>query len=705
MAQHRSGATKGSLHIDQLKESERQTSIFRANEELGGVVDLGRLRATVAAESQIPTEVIDAAIHQIRLGVDALGLSQPAPTLIGHWLSSLLREQGFSMGDISLQSLELSLNDVEMDMYHPLGSGLGADQNPEASSQRIAARIKSQFAGRRIYQPDVISAHDEGSIHLLHLGAIDRPHDVFLTPDYLKAAGLPVTSGAPSAGPAKRADVLLAHLIRFSHELQNHFAGDIQWGYVNTLLLPYLYKMNETEMHQFVQQLLFEFGQLDIERGGLNRKLVLDLDFDLPRQLAGLPAIGLGGEVLPHSYSYFQKTLELFNEVTLDILEAGDAQSNPFHSPLIVYHFNQPNNVWHHRHQKLMDLCMRLGNPSIGFSYYQRNFGALGRQHLNDPDFLRQLRNPAQLRGFSTSSIALNLPRLVHPEYQGDWATRLARVMEISVSAHRQKRLFLSRLMAFGNRGPLQFLRHKIDSRPFLKIDRARQPMHLIGLAEAAALYNGSPLTNKNVVTDKCLEMVQKVKQSMEANNRTHKLGMFLTNSRDENVSYRFAALDLRQLGSSYSGYVLHQPDQAQPIYSEGTNILAFSHLRWRERMTMEGKLHELFNGGHNFILYLEQPNPEDATLSQKIYQHALSSGISQLQMAPDLQLCRSCCSIFGGKGRSCPTCSSTLISPYGLCQTNYSPVHSWCLGKRSEWKIRQRMDTYKMPVQTQLPW
>lgn len=696
---------KSSVHIDQLKESERQSSIFRGADHAEDTLDLSRLRTSLVSESQIPADIIDSAIHTIRTNMDKLGLLNPPAPLIGHWLTGLLREQGFNLGEIPLQPLELSLSDVEMNIHHPLGSGIGADQNPEASSQRIAARIKTQFANRRVFQADVIRAHDEGYIELLHLGAIDRPHDIFLTPDYLKASGLPVTSGAPSAGPARRADVMLAHLIRFTHELQNHFAGDIQWGYVNTLLLPFLADMREAEMRQFVQQLLFEFGQLDTERGGLYRKVILDFDFDMPRQLMGLPAIGPGGQVLASTYGDFEKTLALFNEVTLDILESGDARNNPFHSPLIIYHFNQPDQAWHHRHQQLMRIAMCRGNPSIAFSFYERSFGPLGRRRLNDPDFLKMLQNPASLRGFSTSSIAINLPRLAHPDGAGNFSSRLNGIMNVAVSAHRQKRLFLSRLMAYGNRGPLQFLRHKMGNEPFLKIARASQPLQIIGLGEAAALINGSTLTPPEVLAERSVDLVGQIKETMNTCNRIHKLGMMLAATKDESVAYRFAALDLRKHGSAYSAYVLHQQDQTHPIYSEGTNILPFVNLRWRERMKLEARLHKLFDGNHTYTLFLEQPSPDDATIYQKIYHQAQEAGINQLQLAPDLQICRTCFSIFAEKSDACPQCRGPMISPYGLCQANFSPVHTWCLGKRSEWKVRHRMDTYRPPIQTQLPW
>jgi len=708
-----STTTPSSVDIDQIRESERQTSIFRLYEEgsaadtapesSGSGVDFTRLRDALIGEGQIPAAAVDTALRHVRVHLEHLGLERPAPALIAHWLTGLLREQGFSLGEISLQSLELTLGDVAVNILHPVGTGAASSQNPEATSQLIARRIKAQFATRRVYQDEVIAAHAEGRLELLYLGAIDRPHDIFLTPDYLKHHGLPDVIGAPGTGAARRADVLLSHLIRFTHELQNHFAGHVRWGYLNTLLLPFLDTMSERELAQFTQQMLFEFAQLDIERAGMPRKVILDLDLDIPRQLRGLPIVGPGGKSGTRPYGAYGRTLRQLNEIVLDILERGDARRNPFHSPQIVFHLNDPDLPWTSLHQQLFATAHKHGNPTVAFSWRRRDFGPLGMLSLNDPDFLKLVQSPAELRGFSSSTIALNLPRLVDPERENGFRAELDAVMDFAVSAHRQKRLFISRLMAYGSRGPLQFLRHKLGNRPFLKIDSATQPMQLIGLGEAAAIYNGSPTSRPDAMGEKAAEILSGLRQAVSANNKLHKLAMHLSATRSEDVAYRFALLDLRRTGQRLVPYLLRRPDQSHPIYTEGANILAFANLSWRERMRTEAALHEQFDGFHQHTVFLERGRVEDPTLLQMLYSEARDAGISQLMLAPDLQLCMTCYQIGEPGPEQCINCNGQMVVPYGYCQANFSPVHTWCLGKRAEWKLRRHLDDYHLPVQTQL--
>ena len=192
---HRLGQVKGksSSHIDRLRESRLHSSIFRVSEDQDDTVDFERLREVLKKDRQIPEHVAAKVLLHIQDNLDQLGLERPNPSLVIHWLTGLLRERGYPLSEGSLQSLELSMGDVELNIYHPVGLGAGARQNPEATSQKIAQRVKAQFAEKRVFQEEVIQAHDTGRLDLLHMGAIDRPHDIFLTPDYLTSAGLPVT--------------------------------------------------------------------------------------------------------------------------------------------------------------------------------------------------------------------------------------------------------------------------------------------------------------------------------------------------------------------------------------------------------------------------------------------------------------------------------------------------------------------------------
>ena len=688
-----------------FQDSETNDSAF------GSHLDLYRAEKILKEETAIPVDVVETVMRMLQKNLPLLGLDKPAPSLILQWLSGMLSQMGYSLDELPFQSLELSFENVEMNMLNPAGIRGGGDltQSPQATSLKIAQHVKRQVAMRRVFQPLVVESHQQGLIELDHLGSIDRPHDIFLTPEPLKIHGLPTYSHAPQAGPAKHIEVLLSHLVRFTHELQNHFAGTIQWGYINTLLVPFLRGSTDTFLRQFAQQLLFEFAQLDVGHGGLSRRVILDFDLDIPPYLEGVEAIGAGGERLSKGYGYFAPELEKFNHAILDVLERGDSRSCPFYAPQIVFHLNQTGSKWNSLCQRLFRQAFKAGNPAIAMSHDRRALGPVGTVDVHHPDWIKRLQDPENLRGFSLSSLALNLPRLfLEPGAEG-FEQNLDHALQIALSAHREKRIFISNLMSKGHRGPHQFLRHKMGSGPFLKLGQGSLGTSLIGLAEAAGLAIGSPNPDSSAIARTSLKIMRTIRMKLDELSHVHKLNMFLCDPGSEEVAFRFAQLDFKKYGSQATGFIFKKNMQTEPVYSTGSQVLFDKNLSWEERMTLEAPIYRLLNGEQSHVIFYRNSQPDDPTLFQKIYEKTISLDILKLQLAPDMVYCLNCGFVFNehaplSSAQKCPNCHSLQLSDFGWGQLGFSPVNYWCRGKKEEWRLRYRMDDEVLPTQEILP-
>lgn len=683
-----------------------QIKIFRGTRLIDSI-NLYKMEQLLKSDTSIPDEVIQGAVKQLQANLPALGLDNPSPALIIQWLTGILAQNGHSLDELPSQSLELSLENIEMNMLNPAGSRDGVEhaKTPEATSLIISKHIKSQVALRRVFQPKVVEAHQSGLLDLTHLGSVDRPHDIFLTPEYIKLNGLPAYSSAPQAGPAVNPDVLLSHLARFTHELQNHFAGTVQWGFFNTLLLPFLKGKNARQFRQFAQHLLFEFAQLDVGRGGLSRKVILDFDIDVPPYLESIQAIGPKGEKLIETYGSMQNELNRLNKAILDVLEEGDYRGCPFYAPQIVFHFNRSDTQWNTMAQRLFKVAFKYGNPTISFSQNRRFFGPVGTIDVHDPDWIKQFQKPECFRGFSLSSLSINLPRLLFNENDIDFDKTLDHTLEITLSAHREKRIFISNLMSKGLRGPHQFLRHKVDGIPFLKLEQGTLVTSIVGLAEAAALSIGSPKPEGPALARTGFRILETIRRKMDKLSDLHKLNMQIGMPVSEEVACRFAKLDFQKYGSKHSGFLLKRDTQTESIYSTGPNILFDKNLSWNERLKLESPLHLLFNGSQSFVLYSLHNEFDDTSLFHKIYKKMREHGLGVLQPAPDMLFCVSCSFIFNSSlGDSCPHCHKTQLSHFGLGQSRFSPVQYWCRGKKEEWNIRHRFDEDDQPMQELLP-
>ncbi len=701
----RSRKPRSAEHIDRLNEFHRHAALFDGTKDQEPSLDFDRLAALLGQDFDIPYHEVHDVLRYVRGHVSDLGFAKPPASLVVTWVAGLLRQRGYDIGDLPVDAVEMPLEHVELNIFHPTGAFAGSDQNPEATSRRLAERIKTQFAVQRVYQPEVVEAHEKGIIGLMDLGAVDRPHDMFLTPDYIKANGLPASSWSPNAGPAKRPEVLLAHLVRFTRELQNQFAGEVHWGFVNTLLMPFLAPLNDKELEQFCQQMVFEFAQLNAGRGGSGPRVTLDFDFDLPRPLRAVHAVAPGGGLDVRPLESYASDLQRFNRILLDVLARGDQRAAPFLRPQFVFHLNNRDTAWSELHQKLYRVAVSQGNPVIAISDGHRGFGAMGRWPLNHPDLLANMAHPARLRGFSISAVAINVAHLWMKDEGQDFERGLREALELTVSAHRQKRMFVSRLMAYGARGPLRFLRHRFNGQPFLKLDDSTQAIHLIGLAEMARLAIGTPLATPDAVTRKASQLLSEIQAVMNELNQLHKLKMILSEPADDDVAYRFAKLDMKAFGQKFSPYMLHQPRQAEPIYSTGTSLFTCDPLSWKARLRLEGQLHTAVNGNCDVTLFSRDRESSDDRL-QQLHHVLLESGAHRLRLAPDYRLCLNCYFVFVDADRTepCPRCRGGLVSDYGFAQSGYAPVSTLCRGKRAEWELRTRWNDGEEQPQPSLP-
>jgi len=685
--------------------------IHALGENLGSQLNFYRVERLLKEEGSLPDDVVDEVVRHIQRTLPLTGIDQPTPSFIIQWLSGLLSKRGYHLDDLPYQSLELSLQNVEMNMLQPSNQGGSRDstQSPQATSLKIAQYVKKQVAERRVFQPKVVESHQSGQIEIDHLGAVDRPIDIFLTPELIKRHGLPSYTHAPQAGPATHVEVLLSHLVRFTHELQNHFAGTVQWGFVNTLLTPFFRGFSQRQFEQFAQQMLFEFAQLDIGHGGLQRRVVLDFDLEVPAYLQNVPAIGPGGVTLTQTYGDFSEELGHLNHALLEVLMQGDSRNCSFYTPQVVFHLNRQADRWSPLHQKLFETAFKIGNPSIGLSDRRRSLGPIGVVDIHDPDWIRQLQKPEQVRGFSLSSLILNLPRLFldpnERETEVQLEGRLDEILQTALSAHREKRIFISNLMAKGARGPHQFLRHKIDGEPLLKLNQGSLVTSVVGLAEASALAIGSSNPEPAAVARKANNILKILRQKLDLLSQTHKLNMILSEPVSEDAAFRCALMDFRRFGSAATSYLFKSTKQSEPIYSSGCQTLYYQDLSWSQRLELEGESFAWLNGDHAHVMYYRQSKPDDDTFFQLLLRKIQAFPVARLQFAPDKAICLACGFVHDvASSGNCSSCGSPQTSAFGWNQAAFSPVSHWCRGKQEEWKHRHRFDDWQMPTQELLP-
>lgn len=218
-------------------------------------------------------------------------------TLIRELVNNELMERGFShqLRDLSLYRVSKDFLESLMFTKSTENSNI-VNNNPEAVNMGIAELVLKQWALDTIFSPEVKRAHDTGAVHVHDLGYPTRVYCSSHSIEYVKKYGLTgLINLNTESKPARSASVLTGHLNTFLASMQANYAGALGIAYINILYAPFLVGMDEHELKQIAQELVFNGSQNAFSRGGQTLFLDFNIHTGVPSYLKKVPAIGPGG--------------------------------------------------------------------------------------------------------------------------------------------------------------------------------------------------------------------------------------------------------------------------------------------------------------------------------------------------------------------------------------------------------------------------
>ena len=248
-----------------------------------------RIVDALMREADIDYHVAEEISKDVERQIISSGINVLTTALIRELVNVRLIEKGMEKERRLHGRLGFPLYDVRQLILHQNKQDANIPHSPEATNLIFAEGIKRELSLYDVFSHDVGEAQIVGDMHIHALGYIDRPYTCCQSLEYLKINGLNLPQAINSANPAKYAEVLLAHMVRFSSVLQGHFAGTIGWDAVNISFAPYLTSMTDRDVKQFAQMLIYEFSQLAATRGGQALYTDIHLYYDMPSSWANLP--------------------------------------------------------------------------------------------------------------------------------------------------------------------------------------------------------------------------------------------------------------------------------------------------------------------------------------------------------------------------------------------------------------------------------
>jgi ribonucleoside-triphosphate reductase len=669
--------------------------LVRRSDEDVALFDSQRIVETLVREASLDRERARQIATEVKGFVERVGLRTLSSSLVRGLVDAKLLEYGLEDAYKAHTRLGLPLYDVDRLLRDSRRADVAQPHGPEGTSLALAAAIKREYAVQAVLSEPVANAHLVGDIHIQDLGAIDRPYSLASSIDFVKRHGIALPQGFASAAPARRPEVLVAHIVKFSAVLQGYLSGPIAWDSINFGLAPYVEGLSDRDLKQLAQMLLFELSAPAIARGGQPIVCDIHLDWDAPAYMAARPAIGPGGEPLSCPYDDYTETAHRVLRAVLDAYLAGDARGRPFVTPRAILHIT-PRFNGQTGYRAILDLASRVATERGGLTVaFDRDESAsfFARYGIADARAVERT-DSAGWRSASLAVVALNLPRVGYLA-AGDQVRifeELTRLMEAAAQAHLEKRVFLEKLLAEGELGPLSLIAMRADGAPFLRLSWTTHWISPVGLNELTRAVLGAELHQDDAAHEFAVRVVGHLRREADRLSNKHKVRFVISETCVASIAHRLARLDFRFFGKAAAA-IVHATDAegADAIYTPGLKLAASAEVSALERLRSEGVLHGpgVMNAGTEVWFGRTTPTPEQVAIlvSQAFYQTEVGS----ISIAPEFTLCQACGAASHGLVATCPTCGSARVDGFALSGDRYSLTSSWDAGLRTELATRYR--------------
>lgn len=646
-----------------------------------------RIVDALMREADIDYQVATRISKEVEREIISSGIGVLTTALIRELVNVRLIEMGLEKERRLHGRLGFPLYDVRQLILHQNKQDANIPHSPEGTNLIFAEGIKRELSLYDVFSAEVGEAHATGQIHIHALGYIDRPYNCCQSLEYLKINGLNLPHAINSANPAKYAEVLLMHMVRFSAVLQGHFAGTIGWDAVNISFAPYLTSMSDREVKQFAQMLVYEFSQLSATRGGQALYTDIHLYYDMPSYWANLPAIGPEGKKTGKPYSTYARDAQRFARAIMEVFKKGDAKGKPFILPRPLLHITK-NILKDKNAQEFLlyacDVAGQMGNICFVFDRGENTSASA----FNDDE-----QNKPWLHRFADiQSVTLNLPRLGYLVEGDEKKLRalLSEVIQKATKAHVQKKDFMEKLLSYAEDGPLAVLAMNHDGFPFLRMKMASYVIGIAGLNELAQIHTGKEMHQSPEALEFGLKIVEFIKKEIQRLSRELNMKFVLGQSLAETTAYRFARLDLRNFSPAAGRYVKGNIAEGAVYYTSPTQLNVAAEISPLQRVVWEGLFHQYLEGDVFTHIQLGGLRPGKENLAAFIRNVFDDSVNRQIDFNPEFTFCLSCEKTDRGLHEKCIYCGSADVEGIARLTKYFSKISGWNKGKLVELKNRK---------------
>ena len=657
-----------------------------------------RIIDALVREACVDLATAEEVSKEVQKQIVASGTTVITSPLIRELVNARLIDRGLEKARKMHTRLGVPLYDVDQFILHPNKENANVPHGPEATNLTLAENIKKEYALLNVFSQPIGDAHMRGDIHLHDLGFVDRPYCSGQSLEYIKKFGLNLPNALSIAKPAKHPEVLLAHMVKFAAALQSNFAGAIGWDAVNLFFAPYLVGLSDREIKQLAQMLIFEFSQQAVARGGQAIFSDINLYWEVPKHFEDVPAIGPGGTFTGKNYDAYAKEAQKFVWSLFEVYKEGDGTGRPFFFPKPLVHITEKFFKTDGHEEFLNHICDVAAEKGNTYFVFDRGSTAKISECCRlsfklDAQDLEDAKQPWSMRYSALQNVTLNLPRLGYVSKGNDTLLfeKIADLMELAVKAHIEKKAFIEKLLAHGEKGPLALLTMKKDGVPYLKMNRASYLIGMLGLNELVHIHTGEELHESKKALKFGLKVMSHMDLLVRKLGKKHNMKFVLEQTPAESTTYRFARLDLKYHSPQSGHYVKGDISRGEVYYTNSTYFSVSSKISPIDRVIKEGLFHPRIEAGSLTHVWLGEKRPAKESLANFVIKTFRESLNDQIAFSPEFTNCLSCERTSRGLKDYCEYCGSHEVEGITRITGYFTKVSSWNKGKRGELNDRYR--------------
>lgn len=567
----------------------------------------------------------------------------------------------------------------------------------------VASEISKVYWLNKVYPQEIRDAYVNGEFHI---------HDLNILSVYcvgwdlmdLLMTGFKGVAGKIESKPPKHLRSALGQVVNFFYTLQGESAGAQAFSNFDTLLSPLIRydKLTYKQVKQIMQE--FAFNVNVPTRVGFQTPFTnVTLDLEVPKYFRDQPVI-VGGIPQKETYKEFQKEMDMFNRVFLEVMAEGDARGRVFTFPIPTYNITKDFD-WDNKNLELLwEVTAKYGIP------YFSNFV---NSDMNPEDArsmccrLRIDNTQLEKRGGglfgahpltgSVGVVTINMPRLGYlAKSEEEFIENLDKLMVLAKNSLEIKRKVLEDFTDKGLYPYTKFYLRNMKERFGEYWKNHFSTIGLIGMNEACLnlLGKGIETPEGSAFTIKVLDyMRERLTDFQKETGNNYNLEA----TPAEGTSYRYAKKDKEMYPDIIVANEKEYKEGAEPFYTNSTQLPVYLTDDIFESLDLQDEIQTKYTGGTVVHIFAGERIDDKETVKSLVRTICDMYHLPYFTLSPTFSVCPNH-GYVSGEHTECPQCNSTC-EVYSRIVGYLRPVSQWNKGKKAEFSIRKSFNVKNVKV------